>query len=131
VTIPESEAAARAATVRVELGERGYDIAVGPRLLAEAGARVAAASGARRLAVVTDETVAGLYRDTVDRSLEAAGLRRDWFVVPPGESSKRASVSRRSTPRSTSPPTPPSSSRRTIRTGIGAATNGWPRLSTS
>jgi len=88
VTIPESEAAARAATVRVELGERGYDIAVGPRLLAEAGARVAATTGARRLAVVTDETVAGLYRDTVDRSLEAAGLRRDWFVVPPGESSK-------------------------------------------
>ncbi len=88
MTTPDSDAAARAATVRVDLGERGYDIVVGPALLAEAGARVAAATGARRLAVVTDETVAVLYRDTADRSLEAAGLRRDWFVVPPGEGSK-------------------------------------------
>jgi len=75
-------------TVRVELDERGYDILIGPGLLEEAGARIAAVARAKRLLVIADETVAGLHWPRLEASLEAAGFRVDLLMTPPGEASK-------------------------------------------
>jgi 3-dehydroquinate synthase len=44
--------------------------------------------GARRAAVVSDETVAGLYGAALLGSLEAQGIAAGLTVVPPGEASK-------------------------------------------
>ncbi|MHC2017431.1 3-dehydroquinate synthase [Methylobacterium sp. CM6247] len=79
-------------TVHVPLDQgRDYDIHIGRGLLAEAGARVAAL-GARAAAIVTDETVAGLYGERLCESLEAAGLRSGLVTVAPGEASKSYAV---------------------------------------
>ena len=74
--------------VDVELGERSYPILVGSGLLNQAGAEVANVFPKARLAIVTDETVAGHYLDTVLASIQAAGLEAVPIVVEPGETTK-------------------------------------------
>jgi 3-dehydroquinate synthase len=77
-------------TVRVDLAERGYDILIGPALLAEAGAVIAARLPVRRVIVITDETVAGRHLATLTRGLTEGGigLHGDAVVLPPGERTK-------------------------------------------
>jgi 3-dehydroquinate synthase len=75
-------------TVRVELGTRSYDVAIGPGLLAEAGARIAAILPGRKAVVVTDANVAARHLPTLHRSLADAGIDSTEIVVPPGEASK-------------------------------------------
>ncbi len=75
-------------TLRVELGERSYDIVVGNGLIDRAGAYLAPLSGPRPLLVVTDETVAALHLGRLEASLDAAGLASHRFVLPEGEASK-------------------------------------------
>ncbi|HLL27867.1 MAG TPA: 3-dehydroquinate synthase [Xanthobacteraceae bacterium] len=75
-------------TVRVDLGERGYDIVIGGGLLAEAGARIARRKPKAKAAVVADETVAKLYLDPCRQALSAAGIEPTSVIVRPGESSK-------------------------------------------
>lgn len=76
------------ATVRVGLDQRSYDILVGPGLLADAGRRIQAVLPAPRVVVVTDETVAGLHLARLQAGLDAAGIRHDAVVLPPGEATK-------------------------------------------
>jgi 3-dehydroquinate synthase len=78
----------RAETVRVELGARSYDVAIGPGLVTEAGARLAALMPGRSVAIVTDKNVAARYLAPLRASLDRAGIRGAEIVVPPGESSK-------------------------------------------
>jgi 3-dehydroquinate synthase len=61
---------------------------VAPGSLSQVGAFVLRASGARRVVVVTDRRVAGLYLARVRRSLRAAGVMVDAVVVPSGERAK-------------------------------------------
>ncbi len=77
-------------TVRVDLGERSYDIRVGAGVLADAGRAVAGTLAGRALIVVTDENVAPLHLPTLERSLEAAGVatRGPAIVLPAGEGTK-------------------------------------------
>ena len=73
----------------VTLGERTYDILVGPGLLSRAGALIAPVLPAKRVAVVTDATVAPLHLDTLRQGLESAGIEiRAAITVPSGEASK-------------------------------------------
>lgn len=74
--------------VRVDLGARSYDIRIGRGVLETAGAEIAAVLPGARLAVVVDETVAGLHLDAFAASLEAAGLGHTVITVPAGESTK-------------------------------------------
>jgi 3-dehydroquinate synthase len=74
--------------VRVSLGDRSYDIAIGRGLLASLGARVAALRPGAAVAIVTDETVARHHLPAAEAALNAAGLRVARVVVPPGEGSK-------------------------------------------
>ena len=61
-----------------------YPVVVGAGLLPRAGDYVRAP----RVALISDETVAPLYAETVRASLEAAGSRVFLYTVPEGEASK-------------------------------------------
>jgi 3-dehydroquinate synthase len=76
------------ATVRVELADRSYDIIIGENLLANAGTYLAPVLARPRVVIVSDEVVAGLHLAPLRASLDAAGIRHDAIIVPPGEGSK-------------------------------------------
>ncbi|WP_306030328.1 3-dehydroquinate synthase [Stappia sp. MMSF_3263] len=78
--------------VAVDLGTRSYDILIGRDLLPGAGARIAQVLPGARVAIVTDETVAGHHLSTLQDSLEAAGIGFVSILLPPGEASKRFDV---------------------------------------
>ena len=74
-------------TVRVDLGDRSYDIVIGPGSLAAIGGRIAALAPGSRVAVVADSTVANLHAEALAAGLgDIATLAT--VTVPPGESSK-------------------------------------------
>ncbi|MBB2795810.1 UNVERIFIED_ORG: 3-dehydroquinate synthase [Rhizobium pisi] len=77
-----------AQTVHVPLGERAYDILIGPGLIARAGAEIASRLKGRKAAVVTDENVAPIYLDALVASLDAAGIASAAVVLPAGEKTK-------------------------------------------
>ncbi len=73
----------------VRLGDRAYDILVGEGLVARAGALIAPVLPARRVVVITDETVAALHLPTLTEGLAEAGVAVVAAItVPPGEASK-------------------------------------------
>ena len=78
--------------VEVSLGSRSYPIHIEAGVLARAGPLlsplVRARPGGRRLAVVTDETVAGLHLAAFTASLAAEGVVVDPVILPPGEAAK-------------------------------------------
>lgn len=78
------------ATVRVELGERGYDILIGEGLIGRAGelVRPLLKAGRDRVFVVADENVARLHGQRLVDGLVAAGIEGKLVTVPPGEESK-------------------------------------------
>ncbi|TNJ41655.1 3-dehydroquinate synthase [Phaeobacter sp. B1627] len=75
-------------TVHVALGERAYDVVIGPDLVGQAGARIAPLLRRRKVAVLTDETVAGLHLEHLRAGLAKDGIELDALVLPPGESTK-------------------------------------------
>ncbi len=74
--------------VHVPLGERAYDILIGPGLIARAGAEITARLRGRRAAVITDENVGPLYLAALTASLEASGIAVASLVLPAGEKTK-------------------------------------------
>jgi 3-dehydroquinate synthase len=86
---PEPPAAtAGERTVRVDLGDRAYDVLVGPGLVARAGDLIAARFGKARAAVVTDENVAAHHLAILENALREVGRHAGTIVLPPGESTK-------------------------------------------
>ncbi len=75
-------------TLRVELGDRAYDIVIGEGLIDGLGKAVRDELGNAACWVVTDETAGGLFLDSALDSLASAGLAARPIVLPPGESSK-------------------------------------------
>lgn len=88
VSAPAPAVVPPADTVHVPLGERAYDILIGPGMIDGAGARIAALRPGAACAIVTDETVAALHLPRLEASLAAAGIRSTSIAVPPGETSK-------------------------------------------
>jgi 3-dehydroquinate synthase len=74
--------------LRVELDERGYDILVGPGLIADAGRYILPLMRRHQAVIVTDETVAKVHLKPLTQSLEAAGIAHHTIVLPPGEGTK-------------------------------------------
>ncbi len=74
--------------VHVPLGDRAYDVLVGPGLLARSGEMIAPLLRRPRVAVVTDETVAALHLQTLRAGLATAGITMEALALPPGESTK-------------------------------------------
>lgn len=77
-----------AAQVRVGLGARAYDVLIGPGLIAAAGDLIAPFAPRRRVAVITDETVAAAHGDALRDGLAAGGLGAAMLALPPGEATK-------------------------------------------
>ncbi len=75
-------------TVRVDLGERSYDIIIGAGLLAEAGMRLSPFVSRSRVFIVTDETVAALHLNALESGLKAAGLSANTRTLASGEATK-------------------------------------------
>ena len=75
-------------TVSVALGERSYDIKIGSGLLAETGALIGPLLRRKRVAIVTDETVAGHHLPKLTASLASAGIDARSILLPPGEGTK-------------------------------------------
>ncbi|MDJ0386612.1 3-dehydroquinate synthase [Roseomonas sp. E05] len=77
------------ARLPVALAGRGYDVVIGQGLLERAGGLIAPALPARRVAVVSDASVAALHLPSLRAGLEDAGIEiRASLTVPPGEGSK-------------------------------------------
>ncbi|UWQ48227.1 3-dehydroquinate synthase [Leisingera caerulea] len=75
-------------TVHVPLGERAYDVVIGPGLLAQAGERIKPLLKRPQVAVLTDETVAEKHLDGLRAGLAAAGVEMTALALPPGEATK-------------------------------------------
>jgi 3-dehydroquinate synthase len=74
--------------LRVELGDRGYDILIGPGLIARAGAEILPLMRRRQAVIITDDTVARHYLAPLRASLEEQGISEHAIVLPPGEATK-------------------------------------------
>ncbi len=74
--------------VKVELGERSYDIEIGQNLLGSVGEVCSACGLKGRALLVTDSNVGPLYAEPCQTSLAAAGIDAKLVVLPAGESTK-------------------------------------------
>ena len=75
-------------TVRVDLGERGYDVVVGERLLETADEALDPIVAGRRVVVVTEAVVRDAHLARLAPALDRLGVRWDTVDVPNGEGAK-------------------------------------------
>lgn len=75
-------------TVHVELGERSYNVEIGPDLLTRAGEKIAPLLRRPKVAVLTDENVAQLHLEALRDGLAAAGIGMTSLSLPAGEATK-------------------------------------------
>ncbi|OUR77675.1 3-dehydroquinate synthase [Alphaproteobacteria bacterium 46_93_T64] len=76
------------AKVKVSLGERSYDVIIGGGLLPRAGALIAPILRKKRVAIITDETVAKLHLETLQHSLSDQEIEFTTVILPVGEKTK-------------------------------------------
>lgn len=74
--------------VRVELGDRAYNVEIGSGLIAVAGARIAPLLTRPKVWIVSEETVAALHLDALRTGLKAANITSEALILPPGEATK-------------------------------------------
>jgi shikimate kinase/3-dehydroquinate synthase len=75
-------------SVRVELGDRSYDVLIASGLLADTGALIKSRLGAVKCGIVTDENVARHHLAALEDSLKSEGLFAGSIVMKPGEATK-------------------------------------------
>jgi len=75
-------------TITVELGERSYDVRIGPGMLGVLGRAAAGIRNVHTAVVISDSTVAGLYGQRAVDSLSSAGLAASVLEFPAGEEHK-------------------------------------------
>lgn len=74
--------------LQVDIPGRSYEIVIGPGLLDAAGAHVQPFLKRRKLAIVTDETVAGLHLERLQDGLARDGIDSVALALPAGEKTK-------------------------------------------
>ena len=74
--------------IRLELGDRSYEVSVGVGLLDELGGVAAPLAATGRAVVITDTNVAPLYADRAAAALAGADLATDVIDLPAGEQHK-------------------------------------------
>lgn len=74
--------------VHVPLGERAYDILIGPGLIGRAGGEFTTRLKGRRAAIITDENVASHYLAPLMDSLQTDGIEAVSLTLPAGEKTK-------------------------------------------
>ncbi len=75
-------------SLRVALGERGYDILVGAGLLEHLAEEVGALLRRPKVFVVTEERVAACHLAPVEAALQGKGIVVESLILPPGEGTK-------------------------------------------
>ncbi len=75
-------------TVTVPLGDRAYEVRVGPGLVEAAGEHIAPLLRRPRVAILTEERVAALHLRTLEASLARAGIESAALELPAGEGTK-------------------------------------------
>ncbi|MDZ4085707.1 MAG: 3-dehydroquinate synthase [Tabrizicola sp.] len=75
-------------TVAVDLGERSYQVRIGQGLLSRAGVEIAPLLRRKRVAIVTEETVAARHLSALQAALQAEAIASSALVLPPGEGTK-------------------------------------------
>ncbi|MBE9476553.1 MAG: iron-containing alcohol dehydrogenase, partial [Proteobacteria bacterium] len=75
-------------TVHVDLSDRSYDIHIGPNLLPDTGRYIKPFLKRNHVAIITDETVAGLHLATLEAGLAAEGITAVTLKLTPGEATK-------------------------------------------
>jgi 3-dehydroquinate synthase len=74
--------------VRVELGERSYDILIGRGLIAAAGTHIPPLLAKKHVVIITDANVAKLHLEALEHALSHAGVKVDSIIMPAGEATK-------------------------------------------
>lgn len=74
-------------TLRVNAGG-GYDILIERGLLKNCGEKIKSVVSAKKAAVISDTNVAPIYLETVEKSVQEAGIETVSYVFEAGESSK-------------------------------------------
>ncbi|MEM1288848.1 MAG: 3-dehydroquinate synthase [Pseudomonadota bacterium] len=84
-------------TVHVELGERSYDILIGPDLLSEAASLIHKRLGSVRSLIVTDTNVASAHLGTLETSMRHSNMAFETIILDAGERSKSWEAARQVT----------------------------------
>jgi 3-dehydroquinate synthase len=79
-------------TVKVDLGQRSYNVFVGEGILSAAGDLLKGTGIKGKVAVVTNPTVAQLYLDPVHDALQSSGFEVTPVLIPDGEEYKNLST---------------------------------------
>ncbi|MBN1880607.1 MAG: 3-dehydroquinate synthase [Deltaproteobacteria bacterium] len=74
--------------ITVALGDRSYPVYVGSGIIGKIGSLVEE----RRASILTDEHVATLFGERVQKAIDTSGTQTHMIVVPPGEQSKQFST---------------------------------------
>jgi 3-dehydroquinate synthase len=74
--------------VPVALGARSYEVRIGAGLIGRAGQEIAPILRRKRVAIVTDETVAPLHLATLETAFASEGIATVSLALPAGESTK-------------------------------------------
>jgi len=74
--------------VHVDLGERSYDVLIGPGLLVQSGALIAPFLHRPKVAIITDENVGDLHLAALRNGLEKNDIASESLTLPAGESTK-------------------------------------------
>ncbi len=74
--------------VHVPLGDRAYDILIGPGLIGRAGGELISRLKGRRAAIITDENVGARYLAPLMDSLQTDGVEAVSLALPAGEKTK-------------------------------------------
>ncbi len=74
--------------LRVDIGDRSYDILIGPGLIARSGAEILPLIRRRQAVIITDKIVAGHYLNPLCASFDKQGIMHRDVVLPPGEATK-------------------------------------------
>jgi 3-dehydroquinate synthase len=77
--------------IKVDLGERSYRIAIDSGILADLGKSLAKFGFSRKVALVSNPTVFGLYGNSVAASARDAGFEVSEIMIPDGEEYKNLS----------------------------------------
>ena len=74
--------------VDVALGPRSYQVRIGAGLIGDVGRQILPLLHRKKVAVITDETVAAQHLLALAASLEGQGIAMTALAIPPGEASK-------------------------------------------
>ncbi len=74
--------------VRVALDDRSYDIIISGNLLERSGPLIAGVLRKKRVAIITDETVASLHLEALQKTLSDSDINHVSITLPSGEKTK-------------------------------------------